>query len=209
MSALRDALREAQAVLVKVPLLVAELERRAASGERDGYPTGGDGSRGGSTATPTEGAALANLQHPADALAESITDDLVFIARILTEAEDDAARRGVIVDLVEGQPKVRRLPRPATTAPDNAMWCSHHLTFSMFEPAHRRGLCRWCDAWDRESEDPEVQTIKKLAGGLPPRRVLEVRAQGRLTGPRLAEIRAGLQREHAARQRRRKRTRKR
>lgn len=209
MSILHDTLRDVQTILVKVPALVAELERRARSGERDGYPAGGDGSRGSSTATPTEGAALANLQHPADALAESIIDDIAFIARILTEAEDDAARRGVLVDVVEGVPKVRRLPRPAVTAPDNEMWCRHHVTFSMFEPTHRRGLCRWCDEWDRNAEDPEVQVIKALAGALPPRRVLEVRAQGRLTGPRLAEIRAGLQREAAARTRRRKRTRKR
>lgn len=208
-STAREALRDAQRVLVKAPLLLDELDQRARFGMRDGYPMGGDGARGGSTATPTEGAALANAQHPAFAAAESIVDDLVFIARVLTEAEDLAASRGVFVDLIDGTPTVRRpAPRKATRA-DDSMWCRQHLTFGMFEPVSRRGLCRFCEAWDRETEDVETQAIKRLTGALPPRQVLEARTRGRLTATRLAEIRAGLQREASSKTRRRKRARKR
>lgn len=165
------------------PAIVRELDRRAALAMRDGYPTGGGGVSGGSTATPTEAAALSNT----GSLERDIADVMVGAihrARVsLAEAEQAAQALGVYVDLEDGIVKVRRPATPKVKASLDDTWCRSHARFNLFVPrgSHgRRGLCGFCEGYGR---DERFAPLRKLVGDeLPPEELLRrIGDAGRLT----------------------------
>jgi hypothetical protein len=202
-----------------VPSLVEGLDAKARADARDGFPAGGDGVRGSGTVRPSEGAAVANVSHPASVLADDLVSLLNTVRQHFERAEGDAAKLGVlaVVDDDGGVSwRFRDATGPKPKVPED-IWCVSHLRFDDLSPEPRtpnrgrRDLCSLCGGFAAERDDPVTVAIKKLTGSdLPPKQMLELAArQPKVMQSDLERIRVGLVADGKSRKVKRKRGRRR
>ncbi len=216
---LDDAADYATTVAPTLPVLYRELERRASAMKRDGHrsssipefssPTNeldDDGTPIPQHSDPTLQAVVQREQM--DVACVQFTQAVEQARNALVRAVAVAAKAGVEIDpdtgLLMSAEQLAVKPKP----PDE-VWCRHHLGFGMHEPQGgkgRRGLCSFCDEFDRSDEPSRVEIKRLAASSLPPLELLERRASrsGRLSSRDYAEV-AGVYRrklEVAGRRRR-------
>lgn len=194
----------------RAAVLYSELRRRARAALADGYPTASGSGRSSGVALPTEAAALSNVAHRCHEAADQIVRALRDAAKLLAEAETSAARLGVVAYYHQGVAVLRATE--AAPRPVGEVGCKSHARFKDSRgkawsvptgAGGRRGLCGFCEAFEREEEHPETVALKKVGGPWPPEELLRRHdVRGRVSSKDLAEVRLEL--IAAGRERRRK-----
>lgn len=206
----RDACAQVERLVPTVPVLYDELERRAQAAARDGLSSSG-GVSGGGTSQPVEAAAVANESDPLRRAVDRVNRNLAKARRLVEECQSIAAGHGVIV-------RDGRLLAPkdaaVTPKPVDEIWCRSHARFDIFVvhgSKGRRGLCGFCEAFERD-DDPKARAIKDLLVAIgeppwPPRGLLRRHDERRLMDRDYEDTERELRARAASRSRRRKRKR--
>ena len=162
-----DACKQIRGLTILLPAAIAELRRRGRAAASDGYPT--DSMREYSSpgtevdddktplpprSDPTARAAASNADHPFHRAANDVITKLNNARRELEQAEGLAAKHGVLVEFIDGRPRISQAPHPVDRPkPDSEIFCANHLAAGLKEPIGtkgRRGLCDFCEETERE-----------------------------------------------------------